>query len=105
MFKSIIVYIRNCGTSSFAAFNPCCIYILSTYPQLVKKQFFSIVFCSPIVFNTKGITNLFTQNNTYALSERRLELHDSPFVQFSVATHLLNEYDAEWNVKAVLGRR
>jgi len=97
MLKSLIVYIRNCRTASFAAFISCCIYILSTYLQLVKKQLDKLFFIQQQYSIHKRIRSFSLKTISVILSSGKLSLSGDWFVQSNVEAHLLNAYDAGWN--------
>ena len=103
MFKSLVMHISKCGTAVFAAFNPCSIYILFTYPQLVKNSFSNCFFCSSALFRQSRNTKLFAFSTSFfASGYSRLHLVDGRFVPLSAA-HVINDSDTGWGMRAIQG--
>lgn len=104
MFKSLIMHISTYGTAALAALSSCCICILFTYPQLVKKQLNKLYFVQQQYSIHKRIRRFSLKTIYELLSSGKLSLSGDRFVHSSVAGHLLNAYDAGWNMNAVQGR-
>lgn len=104
MFKSLIMHISKCGIAAFAAFDTCCICILSTYLQLVKKQLHKLFFVQQQYSAHNGMRSISLKTISVILSSVTLSLSGGWFVQSGITAHLLNACDAGWNTNAVHGR-
>ena len=103
MFKSLVMHISKCGTAVFTAFNPCSIYILFTYPQLVKKSFSNCFFVHQPYSGKAEIQNsLLFSTSFFASGYSKLHLVDGRFVPLSAA-HVINDSDTGWGMRAIHG--
>ena len=103
MFKSLIMHISIYGTAALAALGSCCICILFTYPRLVKKQLNKLFFVQQQYSIHKRIRSFSLKTISVILSSGKLSLSGDWFARSSVAGHLLNAYDAGWNMNTVQG--